>query len=113
VFFAARRRDAGVAQSVEQRIRNAWVGGSNPSTGTKTPTKTATYNAPQTSHSGRSEKVSKTSTPQRALDSASLRCFTATMCVDPTIFRDSQKPSAIPRWANRESEVYAKAPSSP
>ena len=26
---------AGVAQSVEQRIRNAWVGGSNPSTGTK------------------------------------------------------------------------------
>ena len=27
-------RQAGVAQSVEQRIRNAWVGGSNPSTGT-------------------------------------------------------------------------------
>ena len=26
---------AGVAQVVEQRIRNAWVGGSNPSTGTK------------------------------------------------------------------------------
>ena len=25
---------AGVAQVVEQRIRNAWVGGSNPSTGT-------------------------------------------------------------------------------
>ena len=25
---------AGVAQAVEQRIRNAWVGGSNPSTGT-------------------------------------------------------------------------------
>ena len=27
---------AGVAQAVEQRIRNAWVGGSNPSTGTIT-----------------------------------------------------------------------------
>ena len=26
---------AGVAQAVEQRIRNAWVGGSNPSTGTR------------------------------------------------------------------------------
>ena len=25
--------EAGVAQAVEQRIRNAWVGGSNPSTG--------------------------------------------------------------------------------
>lgn len=27
---------AGVAQMVEQRIRNAWVGGSNPFTGTNT-----------------------------------------------------------------------------
>ena len=27
---------AGVAQAVEQRIRNAWVGGSNPSTGIPT-----------------------------------------------------------------------------
>ena len=29
------RAPAGVAQLVEQRIRNAWVGGSNPSAGTK------------------------------------------------------------------------------
>ena len=32
--FVKAVHEAGVAQLVEQRIRNAWVGGSNPSTGT-------------------------------------------------------------------------------
>ena len=36
-------RPAGVAQLVEQRIRNAWVGGSNPSAGTKFKTNLKTF----------------------------------------------------------------------
>ena len=41
--------NAGVAQVVEQRIRNAWVGGSNPSTGTIFSRNVVTFRAPESS----------------------------------------------------------------